>query len=74
LVSPVNQFNQYSILAEALQQSVIKWKFQPSSAPHFGGAHESLMRVIKLSLYGMLKTEGEKLRHPTEEMMRTFLS
>lgn len=32
------------------------------------------MRVTKLSLYGMLKTEGEKLRHPTEEMMRTFLS
>ena len=73
LVAPVGQLNQDPVLAEALKRSAIKWKFQPPSAPHFGGAHESLVRVTKLSLYRMLKKENKKLQYPSEDMMRTFL-
>ena len=49
------------------------WKFQPPSAPHFGGAHESLMTSTKLALYRALELEKKGLRYPTEEMLRTLL-
>ena len=52
----------------------IDWKFQPPRAPHFGGAHESLVRSTKRALYRALEIEKEGLRYPTDEMLRTLLA
>lgn len=51
----------------------IEWKFQPPSAPHFGGAHESLVKSAKRALYEALDQEAKKHRYPSEETMRTLL-
>ena len=50
-----------------------KWYFQPPSAPHFGGAHESLIKSTKKALYRVLKNEADGLRFPTEEILQTLL-
>ena len=55
------------------QRKGITWKFQPPSAPHFGGTHESLVTSTKLALYRALELEKKGLRYPTEEMLRTLL-
>ena len=34
---------------------IIKWKFNPPSSPHMGGAWERLVRVVKLSLLHIIK-------------------
>ena len=60
----VNQF---------LQHEGIDWHFQPARTPHFGGAHESLVRSTKNALYGALDSEKNVLRHPTEDTLRTLL-
>lgn len=46
---------------------------EPPSAPHFGGAHESLVRTTKLALYRALGVEEVKSRYPTDEVLRTLL-
>ena len=51
----------------------IVWKFQPPSATYFGGAHDCLVRSMKLALYRALNIEKKRLRLPTEEMLRTLL-
>lgn len=51
----------------------IEWKFQPPSAPHFGGAHESLVKSTKRALYDALGQESKSHRYPSEETMRTLL-
>jgi transposase InsO family protein len=48
----------------------IDWKFQPPRAPHFGGAHESLVRSTKKALYRVLGIEKEGLRYPSDEILR----
>jgi hypothetical protein len=55
-------------------EKLIDWHFQPPRAPHFGGAHESLVRSTKRALYRALDLEKAGLRYPTDEMMRTLLS
>ena len=60
-------------LADWSNRKGMTWKFQPPSAPHFGGAHESLVRSTKLALYRALDLEKKGLRYPTEEMLRTLL-
>jgi hypothetical protein len=54
----------------------IDWKFQPPppQAPHFGCAHESLVRSTKKALYRALEIEKEGLQYPTDEMLRTLLA
>ena len=51
----------------------INWTFQPAGTPHFGGAHESLVRSTKRAMYRALEEEGKTLRHPTDDMLRTVL-
>ncbi len=51
----------------------IKWSFQPPRSPHFGGAHESLVRSTKKALYNALEQEKSSLRYPTEDLFRTLL-
>ena len=51
----------------------INWKFQPPAAPHFGGAHERLVRSVKRKLYRVLEIENKTLRNLTEEVLRTLL-
>ncbi|KAI9554965.1 hypothetical protein GHT06_020249 [Daphnia sinensis] len=58
---------------EFMKNKKIDWRFQPPRTPHFGGAHESLVRSAKRALYTALDLESQKMRHPTEDTLRTFL-
>jgi hypothetical protein len=58
---------------EFVRSKGMEWKFQPPRTPHFGGAHESLVRSTKRALYLALDHENKSLRHPTEETLRTLL-
>ena len=71
--SAVKEFQQDQRLKEFAQSRSIVWKFQPPSAPHFGGSHEALVKSAKRALYRALDTEKAGLRYPTDEMLRTLL-
>jgi hypothetical protein len=58
---------------EFVQAKSIVWKFQPPSAPHFGGSHDSSVISVKRALYRVLDTEKVGLTYPTDEMFRTLL-
>ena len=60
-------------LSSFYRKECIDWCFQPARTPHFGGAHESLVRSTKRALYAALKQEKDVLRHPTEATMQTLL-
>ena len=49
-------------------ENKIKWKFNPPSAPHMGGAWERLIRSVKTALVVILKD-----RAPREEVLLTAL-
>ncbi len=51
----------------------IEWTFQPPRTPHFGGAHESLVRSTKRAMYRALEEEKLQWRYPTEDTLRTIL-
>lgn len=51
----------------------IRWKFQPANAPHFGGAHESLVKSTKRALCRMLPSSTFDSPRVTEEVFRTLL-
>jgi transposase InsO family protein len=51
----------------------IEWTFQPPRTPHFGGAHESLVRSTKRAMYRALEEEKQQWRYPTEDTLRTIL-
>jgi hypothetical protein len=40
-----------------LHANSLQWTFQPSRTPHFGGAHESLVKSNKRALYNALDQE-----------------
>ena len=60
-------------LASFFKEKSIEWTFQPPRAPHFGGAHESLVKSTKRALYRALDEEKGKFRHPTEDLLKTLL-
>jgi hypothetical protein len=74
----LNSFIQELPKSGAFQQFLkvknIDWRFQPPRAPHFGGAHESLVRSTKRALYRALEIEKAGLRYPSDEMLRTLLA
>ncbi|KAI9552585.1 hypothetical protein GHT06_020447 [Daphnia sinensis] len=49
--------------------SRIKWTFQPPRTPHFGGAHESLVKSTKRALYNALEQEEGDFRYPSEDLL-----
>jgi hypothetical protein len=56
-----------------LHANNVQWTFQPPRTPHFGGAHESLVKSTKKALYNALDQEKGAFRHPTEDVLRTLL-
>lgn len=52
----------------------IEWRCQQPSAPHFGGAHESLVKSVKTALYRALAIEENAHRYPTEETISEILA
>ena len=73
LLEPVRQLHQSPELMEFNKKLAIDWKFQPPGAPHFGGAHESMVRCVKQALYKALEVEKTRAGRPTHEMLRTLL-
>ncbi|XP_045022777.1 uncharacterized protein LOC116935689 [Daphnia magna] len=73
MVAAVRELQMDDKFQEFVQTKSIVWKFQPPSAPHFGGSHESLVKSVKRALYRALDTEKASLRYPTDEMLRTLL-
>ena len=69
----VEQLNKADSAMKFMQHEAIDWQFQPPATPHFGGAHESLVKVTKKALYAALETEKTGLRYPTEDTLRTIL-
>ena len=55
-----------------MEKAGIDWTFHPPRTPHFGGAHESLVKSTKKALYNALELESGSLRHPTG-ILRTLL-
>ena len=60
-------------VGQVLEKEGVSWHFQPALTPHFGGAHESLVRTAKKALYAALEMEGLSHRHPTEKTLQTLL-
>ena len=58
---------------EFMRAHRIKWSFQPARSPHFGGAHEALVKSTKRALYSALEQEQLSHRHPTDDIFRTLL-
>jgi hypothetical protein len=69
----VKELQEDERLKEFARSRSIVWKFQPPSAPWFGGSHEALVKSAKRALYRALDTEKAGLRYPTDEMLRTLL-
>ena len=45
---------QISKLKESLISQGIKWSFNPPSAPHFGGAFETMIKAAKRAIFAIL--------------------
>ena len=73
IAAGIEQLQNSSKLQKFAAEKSIEWRFQPPSAPHFGGAHESLVKSVKKALYRALAIEEVAYRYPTEETMRTLL-
>ena len=56
-----------------MQREGIEWRFQPPFTPHFGGAHESLVKVAKRSLAQTFSHCLTLCEDPSDRMLQTFL-
>ena len=50
----VNQLNHKNIQASTAHKG-INWHFNPPAAPHFGGAHEIMIKAAKRAIYAILR-------------------
>lgn len=57
---------------ERFKKVGVRWHFQTALTPHFGGAHESLVKSAKRALYASLEREGVRHRYPSEGALRTL--
>ena len=64
----VNALNQDAIRQRTSEKG-IQWRFNPPAAPHFGGAHESLVKSAKRSPNAILKNADVN----DEELMTSFI-
>jgi len=69
----VEALHQSEQLHQLAKMEAIEWHFQPARTPHFGGAHESLVRSTKRAMYAALDSEKGVHRYPTEDTLRTIL-
>ena len=69
----VEALHQSDQLHQLAKMEAIEWHFQPARTPHFGGAHESLVRSTKRAMYAALDSEKGVHRYPTEDTLRTIL-
>lgn len=56
------------------RQIPIKWTFQVPAAPHWGGAHEALVKSSKRALEAILDREEKSHRHLREHELRLVLA
>ena len=57
-----------------MQKEGIEWRFQPPFTPHFGGAHESLVKVAKSCLAQTFSHCPTSCQDPSDRMLQTFLA
>ena len=64
----VNQLDKKEILERTVDQG-IKWKFNLPLAPHFGGAHEIMIKAAKKAIYAILNYADVN----DEELLTAFI-
>ena len=50
----INELDQEKIVKKTTQHHKIEWKFNPPSAPHFGGVFESMIKSAKRAIRAIL--------------------
>ena len=73
LLRQIKIMEQTKEIIEWSSKRSMTWKFQPPSAPHFVGNHESMVKSNKQALYRALELKKRRLRLPNEDMLRTIL-
>ena len=74
LVGAVNELKELvsELDKDRIQQSTayrgVKWRFNPPGAPHFGGAHEAMVKSAKKAIYAVLGSSEVT----DEELMTAF--
>jgi len=74
LVTSLKQLEADPVLREYGVKKKIKWIFQPPSAPHWGGVHESLVKSVKRTLYRTLTDISSRNRYLKEDEFRTLMA
>ena len=64
----VNHLDKKEIQERTVDQG-IKWKFNPLLAPHFGGAHEFMIKAAKKAIYAIL----DNVNVNDEELLTAFI-
>lgn len=57
----------------AVPETGITWNLQPPGAPHWGGAHEALVKSVKRTMDAILAKEDKSKRHLKEDEFRMLL-
>ena len=73
LLEAVEALHESEVTRQFMLEQGIDWAWQPARSPHFGGAHEALVKSTKRALYAALEVEKQRHRHPTDDILRTLL-